>query len=155
MAKEDDMLVADIKKNLSFLDNAVISKEVRLISRVLRTIGTTRRRMTADVLRNIIEFSFATEETASKKNQLLSILDTISPGSDKMVATDTSSNDATRLKGKCHPEIQAYVHLLVVIYLIDKNHIDQVSTNIRPIMMTYNDVGYNLLFLIGENVVRI
>lgn len=51
-------LILDIKEQVRTIEKAVNAKETRLILRVLRTLATTRKRLTENVLKRLISFYY-------------------------------------------------------------------------------------------------
>lgn len=112
-------LVGELRKNISLLEKSVTTKETRLTSRVLRSISSTRRKLNAQVLRNLINQIFAHEESANVKQELLAHLQKDSESAGSSDSMDISTDVPKKLK-VVTPETEVYIRLLVSIFLIDK-----------------------------------
>ncbi|SAM07506.1 hypothetical protein [Absidia glauca] len=108
------LLVNDLKRNCTLLERAVDTIESRFTTRVLRTLPSIRRRLTAPVLAQVITEYYGNDE---RKNELLQLLG--ETAGDNM---DLDSNDK---KSAILPEIDIYLHLNVIIYLLDKKELDK------------------------------
>ncbi|CAO3678381.1 unnamed protein product [Umbelopsis vinacea] len=109
------LAIADIKNNFNFLERAVESIESKFTTRVLRTTTSIRKRLTPHILTQVINDYFGEDQ---RKNTLLSYL-----GEQPDVAmkdTDEPKKDIARL-----PEIEIYLNLLVMIYLLDNSKFEQ------------------------------
>ncbi|KAI8337186.1 proteasome regulatory subunit C-terminal-domain-containing protein [Chlamydoabsidia padenii] len=106
-------LYNDLKRNCNLLERAVNTIESRFTTRVLRTLPSIRRRLTAPVLARIITEYYGTNE---KKNELLQLLG--------QTANDMELDNDDK-KSTTLPEIDIYLHLNVIIYLLDKKELDK------------------------------
>ncbi|KAI8341521.1 proteasome regulatory subunit C-terminal-domain-containing protein [Chlamydoabsidia padenii] len=106
-------LFNDLKRNCSLLERAVDTIESRFTTRVLRTLPSIRRRLTAPVLAQIINEAYGNDE---RKNDLLKLL------GETIESMDVDDNDK---KSTILPEIDIYLHLNVLIYLLDKNELEK------------------------------
>ncbi|GAB5586969.1 26S proteasome non-ATPase regulatory subunit [Umbelopsis nana] len=110
------LAIADIKNNFTFLERAVETIESRFTTRVLRTTTSIRKRLTPYILTVVINDYFGEDQ---RKNVLLSYLGEQSDVSMKDT-TDDAKKEITRL-----PEIEIYLNLLVMIYLLDNSKFEQ------------------------------
>ena len=102
------------------------------MSRVLRTISSTRRRITAAILKDIVNQYFP-DENSTERNNLIKTLDKVPAEPQPMeIAKEEAASAEQRKATSLIPEVEIYLHLLVVIYLIDKK--------------LYNEVVFVLLF---------
>ncbi|CAO3611969.1 unnamed protein product [Cunninghamella echinulata] len=107
------MHLINLKRNCTLLERAVDTIESRFTTRVLRTLPSIRRRLTSPVLAQIISEYYGSDE---RKNTLLQAL-----GEDvQTLESETSDKKSTIL-----PEIDIYLHLNVLIYLLDKNELEK------------------------------
>ncbi|XP_067006829.1 probable 26S proteasome non-ATPase regulatory subunit 3 [Anabrus simplex] len=115
--KDADLLsIQDIREHARQIEKAVQSKEPRFILRVLRSLPNTRRKLNANVLRGVI--SWFCSHSAPEKESLLVFVD-------EPMETDGSSSHRVRT-GKSStapllPEVAAYIHLLLLLKLIDSH----------------------------------
>ncbi|KAI9306132.1 proteasome regulatory subunit C-terminal-domain-containing protein [Cunninghamella echinulata] len=103
----------DLKRNCTLLERAVDTIESRFTTRVLRTLPSIRRRLTSPVLAQIISEYYGSDE---RKNTLLQAL-----GED----VQTLESETSDKKSNILPEIDIYLHLNVLIYLLDKNELEK------------------------------
>ncbi|SAL96372.1 hypothetical protein [Absidia glauca] len=106
-------LFNDLKRNCSLLERAVDTIESRFTTRVLRTLPSIRRRLTAPVLAQVINEYYGSDE---RKNELLQLLN------ENVESMDMDTNDKT---SSILPEIDIYLHLNVLIYLMDNNELEK------------------------------
>lgn len=71
------ILSSDIKEHVRHIEKAVSTKEPRYISRVLRALVTTRRKLNHNVLRKAINGYFPVNQTSTAKNEMLQYLDEV------------------------------------------------------------------------------
>ncbi|XP_034244232.1 probable 26S proteasome non-ATPase regulatory subunit 3 [Thrips palmi] len=114
--KDVDLLsIADIREHARQIEKAVQTKEPRFLLRVLRSLPNTRRKLNSIVLRGIINGLF-TFSSADRESLLVFV--------DEPMDTDSSAANQRVRSGKASttpllPEVDAYVHLLVLVRLID------------------------------------
>ncbi|KAI8140645.1 proteasome regulatory subunit C-terminal-domain-containing protein [Fennellomyces sp. T-0311] len=103
-----------LKRNFSLLERAVNTIESRFTTRVLRTLPSIRRRLTSSILAQVIS-----EYYSSDANQRTELLRTL--GEDNQ-AMDV---DSTKEKSGDLPEVDVYLRLLTLIYLLDQNQLEK------------------------------
>lgn len=112
--KDTDMqTIHDIREHTRQIEKAVQNKEPRFVLRALRALPNTRRRLNPLVLRGLVT-GFYTRSTTER--------DTLLAWIDEPMDTDDTSQSTQRLRpfsSTLLPEIDAYIHLLVLIRLID------------------------------------
>ncbi|KAL0076148.1 proteasome regulatory subunit C-terminal-domain-containing protein [Phycomyces blakesleeanus] len=114
LAKETNQAVlSEIKRNFTLLERAVDTLESRFTTRVLRTVPSIRRRLTSPVLAQVISETYGAHE--EEKNELLQYLGEKS--------NDMEVDSAAEKNGSVLPEIDTYLHLHVLITLLDKNEL--------------------------------
>lgn len=112
----DTLTLEDIKDHARHIEKSVLSKEPRFISRVLRTLVSTRKRLNARVLRTVITGFYT--HSATQKDVLLKFID-------EPMDVDNQPISGYRIRsGRASqtpllPELDVYVHLLVLLHLID------------------------------------
>ncbi|CAG8459381.1 52_t:CDS:10 [Ambispora leptoticha] len=112
----DALVLADIKQNFILLERAVATIESRFTTRVLRTTASIRKRLNANILAQAIKEAFPRDSV--DKARLLSYLN-----KDSVMEIDAEEN--SREATSILPEIDLYLHLLVLIYLLDKQDFDK------------------------------
>jgi len=138
----DSMLFTDLKRSLGQIERAVLTKDSRLISRLLRNLASTRKRLNTESLRNLIQFSFSSEANQEQKENLLKYLQVVSSSSmnvdskvvsemNEPIPMDISSTESNkedsekRTRFSLVPEVEIYVRLLVSLFLIDSKHYEE------------------------------
>ncbi|RHZ70257.1 hypothetical protein Glove_273g12 [Diversispora epigaea] len=111
------LVLSDLKQNFTLLERAVSTIESRFTTRVLRTTASIRKRLTADVLAQAIKEVYPKDSI--DKSRLLDFL-----GKDSGVM-DLDLDDAAKDIPPILPEIDLYLHLLTMIYLLDKQDFDK------------------------------
>lgn len=136
------------------IEKAVNTKEPRLILRVLRGLASTRKRINEDVLRRLILFYY--NGLPTEREHLLGFLQSVvqvsifvfglqqkiwnfqpmdveteKPTASPLPGTHekqvTSSRPTTsRIRTASLPEVDLYLHLLVLLFLIDRNSLKTV-----------------------------
>jgi len=111
-AKKDvDLLtLEDIKEYIKLVERATASKEPRFMSRVLRGLVSLRRKLNANVLCRAIQLYFPF--VSAPRNDLIEFL---------RLANDAAENVAVRARSArvLQPEVEIYLHLLVLLFLLD------------------------------------
>lgn len=112
----DAVTLEDFKEQAKHIEKFVVAKEPRFMMRVLRSLGSTRKKLNAKVLRKLIN-GFYTHSPQQKESLLAFI--------DEPMETDSTTAPTFKARtGKAAlqpllPELDAYFHMLVLIYLID------------------------------------
>ncbi|KAG0749911.1 hypothetical protein G6F57_004433 [Rhizopus arrhizus] len=103
--------IDDIKRNFSLLERSVETAEARFTTRVLRTLPSIRRRLTCDILVQVISEQYDDQQI---KTELLKYLN------QKDTTSKTEEESSSVL-----PEVDIYIHLNLLIYLLDENQIEK------------------------------
>jgi len=114
--KDADLLtLEDIRQHIKHVEKAVSTKEPRFMSRALRAIITLRKKLNSNVLRKAITGYFPAASATQPKNPLLDFLE------EPMETSEKSPNfrPRTARAGPLLTETDVYLHLLVLIYLLD------------------------------------
>ncbi|KAJ8658422.1 hypothetical protein O0I10_005774 [Lichtheimia ornata] len=106
-------VIAELKRNFTLLERAVETIESRFTTRVLRTLPSIRRRLTSSILSQVISEYYGTD--ASQASELLNYLGESDTGMDV---------DSTKDKNIL-PEVDMYLHLMTMIYLLDQNELQK------------------------------
>ncbi|KAF8782416.1 26S proteasome non-ATPase regulatory subunit like protein [Argiope bruennichi] len=116
-ADVEALSLADIKEHLMFIEKSVSSKEPRFILRVVRSLVSVRKRLSAKILRKVVTHFYV--HSTQQRDTLLNFID-------EPMDMDTNGNKApARVKNAKSsqqpllPEQDIYIHLLVLLYLID------------------------------------
>ncbi|CAF3048649.1 unnamed protein product [Rotaria socialis] len=120
----------DIKEQVRTIEKAVNSKEPRFILRVLRALATTRKRLNEDVVRRLVCFYYGSN--TSEREILLGFIQPVSQSMDVDTGktnTPVTTNEkqlisrpqTSRARAVALPEVDLYIHLIVLLHLIDRN----------------------------------
>lgn len=146
------LLIADLKKHISLLEKSVSTKETRYTARVLRTLSLTRRRVTVATLKQFVEQTLTSNDEQKKRNELLAYLSKVKESPDTQeIAMDISKDTTQEVRSTSRaviPEVEAYVHLLVTVFLIDRKCIEEAmmsSTSLVNRLATFNRRTLNAL----------
>ncbi|CAG8722189.1 40744_t:CDS:10 [Gigaspora margarita] len=115
--ESDALLLSELRQNFTLLERAVSTIESRFTTRVLRTTASIRKRLTADLLAQAIRDIYPKDST--DKARLLNYL-----GKDSVVM-DVDVDDSGKDNPPILPEIDLYLHLLLMIYLLDKQEFEK------------------------------
>lgn len=86
------------------------------MSRVLRGLPATRRKLNSVVLRSLVNQLYPQAE----REALLGFIEDSAGGSD----ADTGTRSRSAIKSPV-PEVDAYIHLLILVHLIDTNKLEE------------------------------
>ncbi|KAL2404844.1 putative 26S proteasome regulatory subunit rpn3 [Exophiala dermatitidis] len=117
--------ISEIKANLPLLERGVAQFDPRFSLRVLRSISSVRKHLSAYVLATVVIDAYPTP-TATATSLLTAVKDDPSFPSQK-VEEWHNRKDAAHQKGspkEILPEIDIYLSILVQVYLYDKKSID-------------------------------
>lgn len=104
----------DIRENIRQIERGVTTKESRFITRILRSILTIRKDLNSNILVSVINGFYT--HSASEKEFMLSFFD-------EQMEVDTNAQRMRTPKNSIcplMPEVDAYIHLLIILYLIDQ-----------------------------------
>lgn len=136
----DMQSLLEIREHARQIEKAVTNKENRFISRVLRCLPNTRRKLNGVVLRGLINQIYP----ISERDGLLQFVE--EPGT----AADLDSNTRVRSAVKTPlPEVDAYVHLLILLRLIDSNKLDEAQRCCQNLMTKLTNQNRRTLDLIA------
>lgn len=112
------MILPDIKTNFTLLERAVTHFDPRFTLRVLRSISSMRKYITPEVLAEVIVETYqASSQTASF---LLDALDKSNAFEDANSKMEVDSDKTKAASKETLPEVDAYLSILVQIYLFDQ-----------------------------------
>lgn len=122
----DVVTVQDLREHVRQIDKAVTSKEPRFAMRVLRSLPNTRRKLNGNVLRAIINQLYPSN---ADKEALIAFVESPQPGA---VEIETPrSRSAPKTPG---PEVDVYIHLLVLLRLLDTNKLEEATECSQQLM---------------------
>jgi len=142
-----EFLLSELKKHNTLLERAVDTADTRPVSRVLRSLGNTRRKLTAPLLRDYIATITTgdSEDQVKLKNSLIAQLSSFPEKESDPNAMDISepSKDTASKEGpksfRLLPEIDIYARLLVVIFLIDNNKHQEALEAANTLLEKFNE----------------
>ncbi|KAF9920647.1 26S proteasome non-ATPase regulatory subunit [Linnemannia zychae] len=110
------LVVADIKQHFALLAKSAKTHEARFATRVLRSVSSLRKRLTAPILAQTIASCYTKDDEVHKR-----LLGYLGP---EATASITAEQDAAVTKPET-PEVDVYLHLLVMIFLLDQNQLEK------------------------------
>lgn len=112
----DTVTLNDIEQALILVQRSVSSQETRFVARALRSLPKLRKRLNAAVLQAALERHF--------KNSVSTYREAIQQSlpSAKMNLDEDTSKASENATVEPVPEIELFIHMLVVIFLLDQNH---------------------------------
>lgn len=139
-ADPTETLIAELRRNLTVLEKAVHSKELRLIARVLRGTGSLRPRLNVDLVSRFLR-CFVPESYPHRDGVLSSLASIPAVPDDAMMQVDQigdqKKSNASSLSvpsPSMVPEISAYLHLLAILVLLDAKRNVEASTVSRSLV---------------------
>nr|QBH73728.1 26S proteasome regulatory subunit S3 [Nicoletia phytophila] len=119
MKKDSDLLtIEDIREHARQIEKSVHSKEPRFILRVLRALPNTRRKLNYVVLKRIIN-GFYTHSQKDKESILNFVVDEPMDTDGALPVPTQRMRSAKMSTSPLLPEVDAYIHLLVLLRLLD------------------------------------
>lgn len=116
--KDPDLLtLEDIREYIKYIEKSVATKEPRYMLRVARGLNGIRNRINPTVLRRLLQGYIQAQVQAAIKDELLAFLDEPMEGNGNGPLFRPRS--AKTANNPVIPEIEVYLHLLILIYLID------------------------------------
>jgi 26S proteasome regulatory subunit N3 len=114
------LLVSDLVQNIQLVQRAVRQDDDRLMNRALRQTFALRRKITKTVLTHLIKTVLQHE---SHKGTLDKLLGYLQKATNKMDTSDESSQSSditpNQAAKSVFPEVEVFLYLLVVIWLVD------------------------------------
>jgi len=115
--KDPDLLsVEDIKEHCKLVKKSVETKEPRFTLRVLRALPVTRRKLNSTVLRALIRTVYVAEHDKNTKDWLMGFLP---PPAKELDSVATPGRSPKSSPNPLTPEVDFYISLLTLIFLID------------------------------------
>lgn len=130
----------EVREHVRQIEKAVTSKENRFISRVLRSLPTTRKKLNGCVLRGLVNQIFPQVE----REPLLGYVEEPATAADVDTTTRTRSAIKTPV-----PEVDAYVHLLTLVRLIDSSKLEEAARCSQALMTKVTGQNRRTLDLIA------
>ncbi|XP_022788530.1 26S proteasome non-ATPase regulatory subunit 3-like [Stylophora pistillata] len=112
--EKERLVLEDLKDQVKYIEKSVSSKEPRFVTRVLRAIPATRKKLTHAILRKLICGFFPNSSVA--RDGLLAFLD---EPMESELGVAFRPRSARLIAAAALPEVEFYFHLLVLIHLID------------------------------------
>lgn len=151
MARADNDLTADIKSNFALLDRAVALFDARFTLRALRSISSLRKRLTPDILAQVIAETFTPSSPCGPAAQ--TVLQAIGkggvslgrqPGPEMDIDSDVKGsvkNGAKKEPKEVIPEVDIFLGVLAQVLLYDSKHFNegvQLSQHLSDRIQTLN-----------------
>ncbi|KAA3676445.1 26S proteasome regulatory subunit N3 [Paragonimus westermani] len=118
----DQLTLEDIREQIRYIEKAVATKEINYITRVVRTITSLRRKLNHNVLRGLVQGYFP--NPSPQKTYFMEFLP-------EAMDTDCSVSPfrprSAKPNAQLLPEVEVYLHLLLLIFLIDEKLHDEAT----------------------------
>ena len=115
--KDSDIItVQEIRDHARQIEKSVVSKEPRFILRVLRSLPNTRRKVNAVVIRNLAHHLYP---AGLERDSILEFVPQLPPAT----IADQEVPRARAATKSPIPEVDAYIHLLIVVKLLDNSEL--------------------------------
>ncbi|KAF3940762.1 hypothetical protein ABW19_dt0207358 [Dactylella cylindrospora] len=118
LLKEKNAVISDLTANFGLLERAVANFDARFTLRVLRSLNTLRKKLTAPILADVIKKTFPPSHPALPS--LGAVLGSFGSDDDASMEVDTDSKATDSIL----PEIDIYLHLAVQILLLDQKEFE-------------------------------
>lgn len=123
-AKDPELLtLEDVRDFVKYIEKAVATKEPRFMSRVARGISSVRHRLSNNVLRRLLQGYIQSQAQAGVRDELLAFLD--EPMVSNGIGIQFRPRSGKLANSPLIPEIEVYLHLLVLIHLIDLKKLEK------------------------------
>lgn len=110
----DQLTLEDIRDQIRYIEKAVATKELSYVLRVVRGITAVRKKLNHNVLRGLVQGYFP--NPSPQKTYFMEFLP-------EAMETDCTVSPFRPRSGKTNtpllPEVEVYLHLLLVVFLID------------------------------------
>ncbi|XP_059139469.1 26S proteasome non-ATPase regulatory subunit 3-like isoform X2 [Physella acuta] len=117
--KDPELLtLEDIREHVRHIEKAVSTKEPRFMSRVIRALVSVRRKLNPRILRSLMKGYFTAPNVTNKEELLPFLADGQSEGMNGISGV-FRPRSGKLAQTPVLPEVEIYIHLLVLIYLID------------------------------------
>ncbi|XP_038058312.1 26S proteasome non-ATPase regulatory subunit 3-like [Patiria miniata] len=134
--KETDLITLDdFKEHVKHIEKAVSSKEKNYMSRVVRALTSSRRKLNHEVLRKLI-MGYFTSSSVARENLITFLDEPMDTTDNNIIFRPRSSKTAN---GQLLPELDVYVHLLLVVHLLDTKRYDE-AVACSDLLMTKIDI---------------
>eukprot|EP00117_Sycon_ciliatum_P009728 scpid25353/ scgid11903/ 26S proteasome non-ATPase regulatory subunit 3; 26S proteasome regulatory subunit RPN3; 26S proteasome regulatory subunit S3; Proteasome subunit p58 len=140
----------ELRRHLNNIHKAVSLKEHRYTTRVLRAIASTRSKLSDGVLRKVIlEYLPKSSENAPLLKFLVEPMEDESSAAEESSAEDTVAVPGEVALTLAIPELTCYLHLLVLIFLLDGDQKEQAVSCATSLVEKVNTFNRRSLDAIG------
>ncbi|RTG91243.1 26S proteasome regulatory subunit N3, partial [Schistosoma bovis] len=141
----DELLLEDIRDQIRYIEKSVMTKEIYYMTRVVRGLSGVRRRLNCNVLRGLMQGYFP--NPSPQKTYFLEFLP-------EAMDTDCPLSSFRPRAGKLNtpliPEVEVYLHLLLVMFLIDENHLEEACKCSNLLMDRLSATGRRSMALLAS-----
>jgi 26S proteasome regulatory subunit N3 len=113
------LTLEDVREHCRLLERSVVSKESRFAVRVMRGLPATRKKLTTPILKRIITGFYT--HSATERDTLLGYIPDDAMETDEPT-TNVRLRGAKSANAPLLPEVDCYLHLLVLLFLMDAGH---------------------------------
>lgn len=122
--KDPELLtLEDVRDYVKYIEKSVSTKEPRYMSRVARGISSVRHRLNSNVLRRLLQGYIQSQAQLAIREDLMSYLDEASVPNG--ISPQFRPRSGKLASSPLIPEIEVYLHLLVLIHLIDLKKLEK------------------------------
>ncbi|VDO09380.1 unnamed protein product [Rodentolepis nana] len=126
--KDVDLLtLEDIRDQIRYIEKSVATKELHFMTRVLRGLNTIRRKLNSNVLRGLVHTYFVPQ--SQQWNYFMEFLPEAMDAPPKL-----NLKPKTQKSGSLLPEVEVYLHLLLLMHLLDGGMTKE-ATNCSSLLM--------------------
>merc|ERR1711899_461569 len=113
------LTLEDVREHCRLLERSVVSKESRFAVRVMRGLPATRKKLTTSILKRILTGFYT--HSAAERDTLLGYIPDDAMETDEPI-TNVRLRGAKSANAPLLPEVDCYLHLLVLLFLMDAGH---------------------------------
>lgn len=120
----ENFVFEELRENAKQIEKGVSAKEQRFILRILRSLSATRKNVSANILRRVINIYY--NSVPAQRDALLAFIE-----EPMETGNETKVQKAKFTVTSLLPEHDVYFHLLVILYLLDLHDYKSVSKLVR------------------------
>ncbi|XP_018645142.1 26S proteasome regulatory subunit S3, putative [Schistosoma mansoni] len=141
----DELLLEDIRDQIRYIEKSVMTKEIYYMTRVVRGLSGIRRRLNCNVLRGLMQGYFP-----NPSPQKTYFLEFLPEAMDTDCLLSSFRPRAGKLNTPLIPEVEVYLHLLLVMFLIDENHLEEACKCSNLLMDRLSATGRRSMALLAS-----
>uniref|UniRef100_A0A0X3NUT5 26S proteasome non-ATPase regulatory subunit 3 n=1 Tax=Schistocephalus solidus TaxID=70667 RepID=A0A0X3NUT5_SCHSO len=144
--KDVDLLtLEDIRDQIRYIEKSIATKELHYITRVLRSIVPIRRKLNQNVLRSLVQAYFPPQSPQSTY-----FMEFLPEAMDTGTKFSVPRVKSPRSNVPIPPEVEVYLHLLLLIHLIDEGKSKQATKCSSLLMERTQEVNRRTMALLAS-----